>query len=83
MTDKIWRDAIREADKTHDALRKAFVALRHVEDWQWGKREPDLREDQILSADTVRPMVAEAIATIKNVLGDDLQPNDLQKDTPA
>lgn len=53
-----------EAEKDR-ALALAFSALRHVEDWQWGKREPDLREDQLLSAETVRPMITEAIAAIK------------------
>jgi len=50
------------------ALRAAFVALRNVEDWQWGKREPDLREDQLLSAETVRPLITDAIAKIKAAL---------------
>lgn len=50
------------------ASSTAFAALRHVEDWQWGKREADLREDELLSADTVRPMVANAIAELKRAL---------------
>lgn len=56
------RDALVWASST------AFAALRHVEDWQWGKREADLREDELLSADTVRPMVANAIAELKRAL---------------
>lgn len=47
------------------ALDLSFAALRHVEDWQWGKREPELRDDQVLSAETVRPMISDAVAAIK------------------
>lgn len=51
-----------------DALLSAFVALRNVEDWQWGKREDSLRDDQLLSAEAVRPMVASAITKLKAAL---------------
>lgn len=59
----------RELQTLRNAALASFAALRTVEDWQWGKRERDLRDDQLLSAETVRPMVTEAVRQIKEAIG--------------